>query len=232
MGLARSIINGVGELLKHGGRAIVVEDDLALAPGFLDFMNSALERYADDAAVFQISGHIVDVDEFADRRSALFLPFIGSWGWATWSRAWHHFDEDAAGWQQLVHDRDLRKKFNLGNVYDYSTMLQRQMRGRLDSWGVRWYWSVFRQGGMTLFPPRTLVANKGMDGSGTHGRGFFRHFRQQLTVGPEAHVVLPSPHVNSTDFETVRRAIWRQNGGVLGHCVDGLKKSATQLLGL
>jgi acetyltransferase-like isoleucine patch superfamily enzyme len=48
-------------------------------------------------------------------------------------------------------------------------MLRRQWRGELDSWGIRWYLSVFAQDGLVLWPPRSLVANIGFDGSGAHG---------------------------------------------------------------
>ena len=44
-GLARSIVGGVSSLCDRFGRVIVVEDDLLVAPSFLDFMNRALERY-------------------------------------------------------------------------------------------------------------------------------------------------------------------------------------------
>lgn len=47
-------------------------------------------------------------------------------------------------------------------------MLEKQMAGKVDSWGIRWSWAVFRNSGLTLMPPRSLVTNAGMDGSGTH----------------------------------------------------------------
>lgn len=42
------------------------------------------------------------------------------------------------------------------------------MSGKLDSWGIRWSWSVFRNNGLTLMPPRSLVRNIGFDGTATH----------------------------------------------------------------
>jgi len=61
-------------------------------------------------------------------------------------------------------------------AYDYAAMLEAQMAGRRDIWGIRWYWSVFCQNGLSLFPPQSLVRNTGQDGSGTHGGGFLRKF--------------------------------------------------------
>ena len=152
-GLANSIIAGVGELLDQYGRVIVVEDDLELAPNFITFMNAALDRYADDEKIFQISGHAFEVPEFEDRDRAVFLPITTTWGWATWKRAWVHFDPAATGWQETVRNPKMRTAFNFGGVYDYTTMLQRQMRSGSDSWGVRWYWNVFCRNGLVCFPP-------------------------------------------------------------------------------
>ena len=175
-GLTQSLISGVSAVTAEHGRAIVVEDDLALAPGFLSFMNAGLDRYADIETVFQVSGHAFEVPEFSQRRHAMLLPMTTTWGWGTWARAWNQFDAAATGSEQLTTDATLRRTFNLNGVYDYATMLKRQQLGRGHSWGVLWYWSVFRNQGLTLFPPRTLVYNIGMDASGTNGRGMFRRF--------------------------------------------------------
>ena len=53
-GLARSIIDGVTQTLERYDRVIVLEDDLVLAPYFLQFMNDALEIYNNEGRV----GHI------------------------------------------------------------------------------------------------------------------------------------------------------------------------------
>ena len=44
-GLAKSIIDGVSTQVNRYGKVIVLEDDLVVAPHFLQFMNDALEAY-------------------------------------------------------------------------------------------------------------------------------------------------------------------------------------------
>ena len=56
-GLARSVIDGVTALCRSEGRVIVLEDDLLVSSGFLDYMNRALEQYRDASAAMQVSGH-------------------------------------------------------------------------------------------------------------------------------------------------------------------------------
>ena len=167
LGLANSIIDGTTRLTKEFDRVIVVEDDLVVSPRFLEYMNRALEKYQDDDSAMQVSGYMFPIDIGAEA-DAFFMPFTTSWGWATWERAWQHFDPEMRGFDILVRDRPLRDRFNLDGAYDYFDMLERQRRGRIDSWAIRWYLSVFIRGGLTLYPARTLVRNTGFDGSGTH----------------------------------------------------------------
>ena len=214
MGLSRSVIGGVTDVVERFGRAIVVEDDLELDQGFLAFMNAGLERYSDEDAVYQVSGYMFDIPEFEQRRTALFLPLTVSWGWATWKRAWDRFDAGAEGWQRLSRDPALRRRFNLDGAFDYANMLMRQMAGLQDSWAIRWYWTVFSRGGMVLFPPASLVDNTGFDGSGTHGRGVLTRFGLATSRCAVRNVKLPvGVGVDEGDFAVVKRSLWRINGG-------------------
>jgi len=225
LGLSRSVIAGVSDVVERFGRAIVVEDDLELSPAFLIFMNQALDRCANDENVFQVSGYMFDVPELKGTHSALFLPFTVSWGWATWKRAWDQFDPLASGWETLRTDKDLRRRFNLDGAYDYATMLARQMTGSRDSWAVRWYWTVFKANGLVLFPPVSLVRNTGFDGSGTHGRGFLRRFSKVRTALSAPKTDLPtSVGLDAGLYAQVKKALWWQNGGWITPVVDRMRR--------
>lgn len=225
LGLSRSVIAGVSDAVDRFGRAIVVEDDLELSPSFLTFMNHALDRYIHNERVFQVSGYMFDVPELNSSRSALFLPFTVSWGWATWKRAWDQFDPLASGWEALRTDKELRQRFGLDGTYDYATMLIRQMTGLRDSWAVRWYWTVFKANGLVLFPPVSLVSNTGFDGSGTHGRGLLRGFSEIKTVLPSPKIDLPeSVFIDAGLYAHVKKGLWRQNGGWIAHLVGRLRQ--------
>lgn len=229
-GLSNSIIAGVATVLERHDRIIVIEDDMELSRGFLSYMNAALARYAGESSVMQVSGHMFDVPAFMGRDRALFLPLTTSWGWATWRRAWATFDTAAPGWQDLRGDRDLRRRFNIDGAYDYASMLERQMSGVGDSWAIRWHWSVFRAGGVSLFPPVSMVRNTGMDGSGTHGRGLLRRLRSTPSALHPGPLQLPATvAVEAADFAAVRQAIWRHNAGTIGMVADRLRRLRFEL---
>ncbi len=169
IGLANSIIAGVSDICESSGRVIVLEDDLVVAPQFLDYMNAGLDRYAGSPQVYQLSGYLFPGCEGEGRPR--FLPLTTTWGWATWARAWKSMDKEASAVVLLRSDPEFRNRFDLNGAYDYSGMVEQQLRGAIDSWGVRWYLSVFARGGLTLYPGSSLVENIGFDGSGTHGAG-------------------------------------------------------------
>jgi hypothetical protein len=228
-GLSASVIAGVTEVIQRYGRVIVVEDDLLLTHNFLTYMNAALERYRNDQSVFQVSGYMFDTPEFVGRDEAMFMPITVSWGWATWQRAWDHFDATASGWERLLSDKKLRKKFDVDGIYGYSTMLVRQMMGQRDSWAVRWYWSAFQNQALTLFPPTSLVNNIGFDGSGSHGRGTLRRFDSVAKAGMVDDIRFPAlVGVADSDYAIVKSSLQRANGRWFGALVDSLRWLATK----
>jgi len=167
LGLARSIVSGVTELCDEFGRVIVIEDDFCLSPSFLDYMISALDRYADDTNVYQVSGYMYSI-RHAPKPDAFFLPLTTTWGWATWSRAWRIFEWNPAGAEETLRDPEVRRRFDLNNAYPYAEMLERKLRGEIDSWGILFWWAVFKENGLVLHPRKSLVWNGGFDESGTH----------------------------------------------------------------
>ena len=165
-GLARSIIAGVTEQVERYGRVIVLEDDLVLSPYFLRFMNDALEAYRDEPRV----GHIQACDFTGDPAlpPTFLIRWTGSWGWATWQRAWRLFNPDGRALLDELQRRGLTRRFDFDGAYPYTRMLRRQVEGKNDSWAIRWNASLFLQDILSLNVGRSLVQNEGFDGSGTH----------------------------------------------------------------
>ena len=168
-GLARSIIDGVSTALQRFDRVIVLEDDLVLSPYFLRFMNEALETYKDEPRV----GHIqaCDFTQAPSLPDTFLIKWTGSWGWATWRRAWKHFNPDGQALLDELERRRLTHTFDFDGAYRYTRMLRRQVEGKNNSWAIRWNASLFLADILSLNVGRSLVQNTGFDGSGTHCGG-------------------------------------------------------------
>ncbi len=166
LGLAKSIILGVTEVIQNHGRVIVVEDDLVTSPYFLQYMNENLTRYENEDRVISIHAY-----SYPTRQSlpeVFFLKGADCWGWATWRRGWDLFEADGQKLLQQLKAKKLLRTFDFDGSYPYVKMLQDQIAGRNNSWAIRWYASAFLADKLTLYPGRSLVNNIGLDGSGTH----------------------------------------------------------------
>lgn len=165
-GLAASIIEGVTSVINQYGRVIVIEDDLVISPCFLDYMNDALDFYADHERVMHVSGYWFPIN--AERLpETFFLSVPSSWGWGTWERAWQHFSKNP---KSLVRSfsRDDIQQFNLDGANDFWEQVVHNLKGKSDSWAIFWYATIFRRNGLCLYPSMSLVHNEGLDGSGVH----------------------------------------------------------------
>ena len=165
-GLAKSIVDGVTSIVNSHGRVIVLEDDLVTSPHFLTYMNEALEKYSNDDRVASIHGYVWPCSQ--PLPETFFLPGADCWGWATWRRGWDNFNSNGQYLLDELKRRNLTGAFDYDGAAPFLEMLEEQIKGKNDSWAIRWHASAFLAGKLTLYPGRSLVHNIGNDGSGTH----------------------------------------------------------------
>lgn len=164
-GLAKSIINGVSDVVNKYGKIIVLEDDLITSKYFLKYMNDALDVYKEDEKVMHINGYLPPINYTP--KEIFFYRHPSSWGWATWERSWKFFNGDT---RQLLNKIKQKKNgefgFNIDDSYNFSSTLKANIRRDINTWAVKWYASVFLNNGLCLNPNISLVKNIGFDGSG------------------------------------------------------------------
>jgi hypothetical protein len=231
-GLANSVIDGVTNIITKYQSVIVIEDDLVFHSQFLKYMNNALIFFANNSNVMSISGYMYKTESLFGSNKAVLLPMISTWGWGTWSRAWSNFDTDSNGAEDLKLDKLLKRSFDCNNSYPFSRMLELQRSGRIDSWGIRWYWTIFKKKGLACFPPITLVENNGFDKFATHGKGLFTKFRDNKTLNSaEINVDLLFKEKNEFKpeiYNEVCKSLYRLNGGHLGKIRDIIKNISSR----
>ena len=163
-GLAKNIIEGTTDTSGRYGRVIVLEDDIVTSPMFLRFMNMSLDRYQVDKRVWHISGwnYPIDPDGLPD---AFFWRVMNCWGWGTWADRWEHYTKEPhrllEQWSGSAIER-----FNLDGSHDFWGQIRANADGRLNTWAIFWYATIFEHGGLCLNPTVPYVRNIGHDGSG------------------------------------------------------------------
>lgn len=166
-GLAASIIEGVSSVCEEYGRVIVMEDDLVTSRAFLSFMNQALDRYEAEPDVWHVSGwnYPIPQDGLGD---AFFLRVMNCWGWATWHDRWRHYRKNTDALIKSFTRSDI-ERFSLNGAGDFWKQVELNASGRISTWAIYWYATIFKHGGLCLNPSASYVLNIGHDGTGTHG---------------------------------------------------------------
>lgn len=178
-GLGPSIISGVTDIINKYGCAIVLEDDLEVAPGFLSYMNTMLNAYESDQRIMQIAGFSTKISLPRGYRYDIYLNRRGeSWSWATWADRWNSVDWEVKDYPKLLSDKKAQQAFNnIGS--DLFDMLRGYMEGRNKSWAVRFCYAMFKKGCYQVSPVKSLVRNEGFNADATNCKSYNR-FKYEL----------------------------------------------------
>ena len=165
VGLMNNIVGAVTEIVNQYGRVITMEDDIITSKGYLRFMNEALELYKDDEQVMHISGYMWPHKHKLPNTFFYEVPYPGG-GWATWQRAWKHYTDDTKSLFDYWCTRwDEFNKF--GGDY-LQLQLEKNYRGTMKTWFIKWHAVMLMRGALTLFPGKSLTNNIGFDDQATN----------------------------------------------------------------
>lgn len=192
MGLRGRVVSGLSWVFEQTERAIILEDDCVPSEDFFVYCDYLLDRFADDSRVMSVCG-----TDYASRcafpeASFYFSKYTLFWGWATWRRAWRHYDDKMTALENGELDVVLRSTFDLFRARWYwSAVLRRVHQDRLQSWGYRWLLSCWINRGLCVYPTANLVRNIGFGDSAAHtsgrseyDRGATEPLRQPMVAPP------------------------------------------------
>lgn len=173
LGCKRAVSSAIDWFFEHIEAGIILEDDCLPHPTFFRFCAELLNRYRDDERIMVISGTNFLLGRRFTPYSYYFSRYNGIWGWATWRRAWQHYDSEMKQWPTLrstswlldIHgDRVIATYWR--NIFD------RTYAGKIDSWGYQWLFSCWAQNGLAIHPEEVnLVSNIGFGKAATHTKG-------------------------------------------------------------
>jgi hypothetical protein len=202
LGCKQRVSSGIDWIFEQVEEAIILEDDCLPDPTFFRFCEEMLERYRHDSRVGMISGDNFQFDNTPVDTSYYFSRYSHIWGWATWRRAWSHYDKDADTWRE-IRDGSYLKGLTLATD-DYRHWLkafQSVYDGNIDTWDYQWTLSLWGQGMLTVLPSVNLISNLGFDSDATHTRGdsIYANLRTTSMEFPLRHprVFLPNHAADS-----------------------------------
>lgn len=198
MGCARRVSSGLNWVFEQVEEAIILEDDCVPHPTFFPFCDELLDRYRDDERIVVISGQNVQFGRHRAPYSYYFSRHNHCWGWATWKRAWQHFDFEMKNWPE-VRDRHLLNDIlhDSQAVEFWTDMFQSTYAGKIDSWAYRWTFSCWTQNGLSILSNVNLISNIGFGKEGTNitaSSGRFSKYANMITEAIQFPMTHP-PHM-------------------------------------
>jgi hypothetical protein len=103
--------------------------------------------------------------------SYLFSRFGHIWGWASWRRAWRHYDVGIRCWPELRETSWLLDILGDAGAANYwRDVFDKTHAGEIDTWDYQWFFSWWAQNGLAVIPASNLISNIGFGDDATHTR--------------------------------------------------------------
>lgn len=169
LGCKAAVSGGISWFFEQEEQGIILEDDCLPHPDFFSYCDALLERYRDDERVWVVTGDNFQRGTRRGDASYYFSKYNHVWGWASWRRAWQHYQGDIPFWQEWKesaawneHAPDPVERKYWMQIFD------RMYRHEIDTWDYPWMASVWYRGGLTATPNVNLVTNIGFGPDATH----------------------------------------------------------------
>jgi hypothetical protein len=184
LGCKNRMSSGLDWVFSTVEEAILLEDDCLPHPDFFPYCETLLERYRHDERIMTISGVNFQNGRQRGDGSYFFARYCHVWGWASWRRAWQHYDVAMASFPAFVEQDVLARIFPDPRMQRHWLGLFRSAyEGRVDTWDYQWVYALWSQNGLAIMPNVNLVTNIGFSDSATHTKDWLSDFAG-LPVAP------------------------------------------------
>lgn len=169
LGCRRRVSSGLDWVFGLVEEAIILEDDCLPDLSFFRFCDELLARYRDDARIAMISGNNFQQGAARGDESYYFSRYPEIWGWASWRRAWGHYDVDMKEWPKFRNDGWLERTFPQKRLARFwRDAFDAVHKGGLDTWDYQFSFSCLRRDALCVLPSVNLVSNVGFGADATH----------------------------------------------------------------
>jgi hypothetical protein len=169
LGCGKRVSSGLDWVFEAVEEAIVLEDDCLPDPSFFQFCEELLAYYRDDTRIMAISGNNFQRGKKHSDDSYYFSRYNHVWGWASWRRAWQHYDFTMSKWPQVRDEGWLNSVLeNRHSIRDWKIEFEKMYKCEKDTWDYQWTFACWIQNGLTILPQVNLISNIGFNADATH----------------------------------------------------------------
>lgn len=172
IGPCKRLPSAIDWFFENVEQGIILEDDCLPNRSFFSFCQELLEKYKTEEKIMSISG-----SNFQEKRigeaSYYFSFYPVGWGWATWRRAWKLFDREMKQYPSFVKENKIKNiipdKKNNEQGY-WLNFLKKEYEGKYIYWDLKWAFSHWSNGAVSIVPNYNLITNVGFGQDATHSK--------------------------------------------------------------
>ena len=170
LGCKMGVSSAVSWFFENEDEGIILEDDVLPLPSFFDYCDELLERYRYDERVAMISGCNLISHRIATRESYFFSRNNHIWGWASWRRAWRHYDVAMKVWPAWRDQGGLANLPGSNRLFEahWRSIFDATYGGKVDTWDYQWLFTCWSVGALSIFPAKNQISNLGFGPDATH----------------------------------------------------------------
>ena len=169
LGCKMRVASGIDWIFEQVEEAIILEDDCLPEQSFFRFCEEMLVKYRDNERVGMVSGGNLQFGHNRGISSYYFSRYTHIWGWASWRRAWQHYDREITQWPAFRDEGWLDMMFRTEGERDYWRHSFNAVHdGTLDTWDCSWTFTSLIHGMLQVVPNVNLISNIGFGPDATH----------------------------------------------------------------
>ena len=207
LGCGIGVSSAISWAFENEERLIILEDDTVPVVPFFHFCDVLLEKFKEDNRVWMISGNNYSENRNPPRESYFFSLYGHIWGWATWKRAWDHFDYKMQDWPVYKSTNQLSNVFKRKREQEYFTTLfdvyySREEKG---TWDYQWTYTTIKEAGLCIVPKNNLVTNIGAHGMHTNtlSNSHYLPVNNEFSIVNEPQFVLANQDYDEHHFKDI-----------------------------
>lgn len=161
--------SGIDWFFEKVEEGIILEDDCLPSQSFFWFCQELLDYYRNDTRIMNISGNNFQFGRKRGGGTYYFSKYAHCWGWATWRRAWKHYDVKMKNFEEFKKEAQINNIFNIKQQQKYwMNVFQIVYDDKIDAWDYQWLYTCLINHGLCIMPNVNLVSNIGFGSSSTH----------------------------------------------------------------
>jgi hypothetical protein len=170
LGCAKRVSSGLNWVFSKFEEAIILEDDCVPHQTFFRFCEELLEKYRYDNRIASISGQNVQFGHRRTNDSYYYSRYNHCWGWATWRRAWQHYDYQIELWKEIQSNSFLDDILIDSQAVEYWNKRLKFVyeNPAMNIWDYQWTFACWMQNSLGIISNGNLISNIGFGPDSTN----------------------------------------------------------------